>query len=54
MPSRSFGDFRLKHSEFNFHNFIPELGYREPIRPYNGPYISHKPDIREFDLSKED
>jgi hypothetical protein len=31
MPTRAFGDFRLKKAEFNFHNFDPELGYRKPI-----------------------
>ena len=31
MPTRAFGDFRLKKSEFNFHNFSPDLGYRRPI-----------------------
>lgn len=31
MPTRSFGDLRLKKAEFNFHNFSPELGYRKPI-----------------------
>ena len=54
MPSRSIGDFRLKHSEFNFHNKNPELGYLQPIENYTGPYISHRPEIREYDLTKND
>ena len=45
MPTRSFGDLRLKKSEFNFHNFSQELGYRKPIQKYTGPYITHEPDI---------
>lgn len=54
MPSRSFGDFRLKRAEMNFHNCDEELGYRPPIRQYTGPYITHKPEIREFELTKDD
>ena len=54
MPTRAFGDLRLKHSEFNFHNWHPELGYRVPIPKYNGPYITHEPDIQVFDLNKDD
>lgn len=45
MPTRSLGDFRLKKSEFNFHNFPLDLGYRHPIPSYTGPYITHEPDI---------
>jgi pyruvate dehydrogenase phosphatase len=54
MPSRSIGDFRLKYSEFNFHTFAKELGYRRPIPHYTGPYITHVPDIQVFELSKKD
>lgn len=54
MPTRAFGDFRLKKSEFNFHNFPPDLGYRVPIPKYNGPYITHEPDIQVIDLTKKD
>jgi hypothetical protein len=45
MPTRAFGDLRLKLSEFNFINYSPELGYRKPLPKYTGPYISHVPDI---------
>jgi serine/threonine protein phosphatase PrpC len=31
MPTRSFGDLRLKKPEFNFHNHPKNLGYRAPI-----------------------
>ena len=44
-PTRSFGDFRLKYREFNFHEFSPEQDYRRPIPFFTGPYISHEPDI---------
>lgn len=45
MPTKAIGDLRLKKSEFNFHNFDMNLGYRNPIPQYTGPYISHEPDI---------
>jgi pyruvate dehydrogenase phosphatase len=54
MPTRALGDLRLKLSEFNFHSFAPDLGYRQPIPKYNGPYITHVPEIEVIDLTKED
>ena len=54
MPTRSIGDFRLKYREFNFHNFSKDLGYRNPIPDYTGPYITHEPDVQVFDLTKDD
>lgn len=45
MPTRALGDLRLKHEEFNFHNYSTEHGYRQPIRPYSSGYITHKPDV---------
>ena len=54
MTSRSLGDLRLKLKEFNFHTFNQDLGYRRPIPQFTGPYITHVPDIQEFDLQKED
>ena len=45
MPTRAFGDLRLKKSEFNYHNFPRDHGYRVPIPKYNGPYITHEPEI---------
>ncbi len=54
MPTRSLGDLRLKHREFNFHNFEAELGYRRPIPQYTGPYISAEPDIQVFTLTPKD
>lgn len=37
-PTRSLGDFYLKHSDYNFTN----LGI------FTGPYITHKPQIKSF------
>ncbi len=54
MPTRALGDLRLKRAEFNFHNHPPELGYRKPIPTYNGPYITHEPEITVIDLQKND
>ena len=54
MPTKALGDLRLKMKEFNFHNFSPELGYRNPIQKYTGPYISSEPEILVFDLTKDD
>lgn len=45
MPTRSFGDFRLKHREFNFHEYSREFGFRIPIPTFTGPYVTHEPDI---------
>ena len=53
-PTRSFGDFRLKYREFNFHEYDEALGFRLPIPIFSGPYISAEPDIKVVELSKED
>ena len=53
-PTRSFGDFRLKHRDYNFHNFTEELGYRLPIPIYSGPYITYQPDIKVHKITSED
>jgi pyruvate dehydrogenase phosphatase len=45
MPTRALGDFRLKKAEFNNHSYSRDLGYRNAIPVYNGPYITHVPDI---------
>ena len=54
MPTRALGDFRLKKAEFNNHSYSRDLGYRNAIPAYNGPYITHVPDIQVHDLTKED
>lgn len=53
-PTRSFGDLRIKHAEFNNHYKPPGEGYRKPIPNFKGPYVSHKPDIKVFELGKDD
>ena len=53
-PSRSFGDLLLKHKEFNNPRNQPqELGYSPPLEKFTGPYITHVPEIRTFDLTKK-
>jgi pyruvate dehydrogenase phosphatase len=54
MPTRALGDLRMKLSDFNFHNFAPDLGYRPPIPKFNGPYISAEPEISVIDLKSTD
>ena len=53
MPSRALGDLRLKKAEFNQHSFAREYGYRQPIPKFNGPYITHEPEIQVIPLSKD-
>ncbi len=54
-PTRAFGDFRLKYPEFNNPNKLPvEKGYASEIPNFNGPYITSKPDIKVFELTKKD
>lgn len=54
MPTRSLGDYRLKHSDFNFHDYSIDQGYRPPILQYTGPYITHEADLITHDLRPED
>ena len=56
MPTRALGDLQLKHDEFNFHNYNPELGYRNPIRKenYSGNYINSVPDVQVYDITEKD
>lgn len=54
-PTRSIGDLRLKHDEFNSHNYrYSQMGYKNPIPDFNGPYINYEPDIQVFDLTSAD
>ena len=54
MPTRSFGDFYLKHAEFNNPKRLPrELGFRT-IDKFKGPYITHRPEIKIFTLTNQD
>lgn len=54
MPTKALGDLRLKMPEFNFHSNLVELGYRNPIPKFTGPYISHEPSMQVVELTKED
>jgi pyruvate dehydrogenase phosphatase len=54
-PTRAFGDFRLKHPEFNNpRDLSMDFGYRRKIENFNGPYITHVPDIKVINLEKGD
>lgn len=55
-PTSAFGDFHLKYPEFNNPNGMSrkmDARFRSKIEPWNGPYISHIPEIKIFDLEKE-
>lgn len=56
MPTRALGDLVLKHAEFNFHSYMPGMGYEDPIpkENYTGPYLNYLPDIRVHTLTKDD
>jgi len=54
MPTRSLGDYRLKHKEFNDHPFIGKREYRAAIDNFKGPYITHKPDISVHTIKEND
>jgi len=54
-PTRSFGDFRLKYPEFNNPKGLgTDHGYRMKIENFKGPYISHVPEIKIFELDRND
>jgi len=54
-PTRAFGDFRLKYPEFNNpRNLGTDHGYRMKIENFKGPYISHVPEIKIFELDRND
>jgi pyruvate dehydrogenase phosphatase len=55
MPTRSFGDLLLKYPEFNNpKNLHTDLGYYTPLKNFTGPYITHSPEIRVFELGPND
>ena len=52
-PTRSLGDLRLKHSEFNNpEKFTTEHDYQSQLKVFTGPYITWEPEIKVFDLKK--
>ena len=44
----------MKYAEFNELKYPMNYGYRKPLKKYTGNYITHKPDIKEFKLTKDD
>lgn len=69
-PTRALGDLELKYAEFNTHKdcglentyfalkfdrvIIAHNRYSLPIKDFNGPYITHVPDVKIFDIQPED
>mmetsp|Transcript_71213 Transcript_71213/g.82834 ORF Transcript_71213/g.82834 Transcript_71213/m.82834 type:complete len:423 (-) Transcript_71213:159-1427(-) len=54
-PTRAFGDLELKYPEFNNpNNYGLDRGYQIPIENFKGPYITHEPDIKTFDIKPQD
>jgi len=54
-PTRAFGDFRLKHPEFNNpQDRDINHGYRMKIDNFKGPYISHVPEIQVIEVDRND
>lgn len=52
MPTRAFGDLHLKHEEFNNpENYGRNYGFKSRITPWTGPYITHRPEIRVYDVT---
>ena len=53
MPTRAFGDLHLKHQEFNNPKNYPRyFGFKTRIEPWTGPYITHRPEIRVYDVTE--
>jgi len=51
-PTRSLGDFYLKHSEFN--SDTETVSLRRKLKNFKGPYIKYLPEIKIVELSKDD
>jgi pyruvate dehydrogenase phosphatase len=50
-PTRSLGDLRLKHKEFNNpDNYAHDHDYQKPLEKFTGPYITWEPEIQVFNL----
>lgn len=56
MPTRAFGDFHLKHQEFNNPDKLSYVfGFkRSHIDNFTGPYITHKPDVQVRNIESGD
>lgn len=53
MPTRAFGDLHLKHREFNELSPNNKRKRSKHIKDWRGPYITHIPEVKEFDLTSE-
>lgn len=52
-PTRSLGDLRLKHEEFNNpRGFSTDQDYQASLTTFTGPYITSEPEINVFPLKK--
>lgn len=52
-PTRSLGDLRLKHSEFNNpESLTPDHDYQSQLKTFSGPYITWEPEIKTFELTE--
>jgi len=52
-PTRSFGDFRLKHEEFSVSSSSSSPNQRNSTSLFSGPYITHKPDIKVLEVDSD-
>jgi len=54
-PTRAFGDFDMKHEDFNNpNNLSREYGFYKRFDIFKGNYVTHKPEISMFDIEKND
>lgn len=54
-PTRTLGDYFLKHKEFNEPTMsMDERYHKRSLKNFKGPYISHLPEIGLYDLHKDD
>lgn len=54
-PTKTLGDFYLKHKEFNNPpENMQERYAKRAIENFNGPYIDHLPEIKIVDLTEDD
>lgn len=50
-PTRSLGDLRLKHQEFNNpKNYSTDQDYQSILKTFTGPYITWEPEIKVINL----
>jgi serine/threonine protein phosphatase PrpC len=54
MPTRSIGDFFLKHEKFQMPYGDQSMGYRPPFIVFTPPYIDYQPDIQQHTITPTD